>query len=52
MDDSLSLGSGLTYLGLLDATAIAGFENMFALDPEDALVALVFCPSTMFQLRE
>lgn len=30
-----------TYLGLLDATAIAGFQNMLTLDTEDALVALV-----------
>lgn len=30
-----------TYLGLLHATAITGFQNMLTLDPKDALVALV-----------
>lgn len=42
-----------TYLGLLHATAITSLQNMFTLDPEDALVALVLAsPGPMLQFRQ
>lgn len=40
------------YFGFLHATAITGLEDMFALDSEDALVALVFSSGPMFQLGQ
>jgi hypothetical protein len=37
--------SRTSYLGLLDSATITGFQNMFAFNPENALIRLVLAQS-------